>query len=114
MIDAVSVRELKKSIYFSIYPSDNYPTELQQAWFYVNGVFPGEFEYEVGRGAEGIVLKGAWYGQDAAFKFVEIQKQEFKEKVADGLKDLNKRLTEVNALKSIQGSRILFHHGIFR
>ena len=114
MVDAASFKELKKSIYFSIYPTENYPPGLQKAWFYVSGVFPGDFKYEVGRGAEGIVLKGTWRGQDAAFKFVKIEKQAFKEKVVDGLRDLNKRLTEVNVLKSIEGSRILFHHGHFR
>ena len=111
VIDAVPMQELKKSIYFSINPTESYPSELQQAWFYENGVFPGRFECILGEGAEGTVLKGIWCGQYAAFKFVEIKNQEFQQKVADGVDDLNKRL---NILSSTKGRNILFHHGHFR
>ena len=40
---------------------------------YSRGVFNGNFQREIGRGAFGTVLKGEWEGMDAAFKFVEIK-----------------------------------------
>ena len=116
-IEALShlkIPEIPKSVYFSIYPDENYPAQIQQAWYYINGVFPGEFDEEVGKGSEGYVISGLWKGIKAAFKFVEIKEQTGQAFVDEGLKDLRKRLTEINALKEVQGSCILQEYGHFR
>ena len=53
-------------------------------------------------------------GFDAAYKFVEIRSQKIQNKVSDALKDLKKRLMEINSLKAVKGSRILEECGHFR
>ena len=110
----LTIPEMPKSVYFSIYPDESYPSKIQHAWYYVNGVFPANFEELIGNGSEGCVVSGKWMGVDAAFKFVEIKNQKFQKKVNDALKDLKYRLTELNALKAIRGSIILQEFGHFR
>ena len=102
---------MPKSVYFSVYPDESYPTEMQEAWFYKNGVFPGEFKEIIGKGR---VISGKWMGNDVAFKFIEIKNQKYQKDVDLGLEDLKKRLTELNALKSTKGSCILREYGHFR
>ena len=53
-------------------------------------------------------------GGAAAFKFVEIKEQKYKVRVVDSLKELNKRLTEINALKLVEGSCVVKPFGHFR
>ena len=110
----LTIPEMPKSVYFSIYPDECYPLDLQQAWYYSNGVFTGKYEEVIGKGSEGYVVRGKWVGLDAAYKFVEIKKQKAHEIVEDGLEELKLRLTELNALKDIKGSRILREYGHFR
>ena len=105
---------MPKSIYFAIYPDEGYPTEMQEAWFYTNGVFPGHFEEIIGKGGEGHVISGKWMGKNVAFKFIEMKDQKFHTSVRKGLEDLKKRLTELNALKAIKGSCILREYGHFQ
>ena len=105
---------MPKSVYFSVYPDSSYPTEMQEAWFYTNGVFPGEFEEIIGKGGEGHVISGKWMGVGAAFKFIEIKNQKFQEIVRKGQEDLKNRLTELNALKTTKGSCILREYGHFQ
>ena len=110
----LSISEMAKSVYFSIYPDESFPQELQQAWYYSSGVFPGNFDELIGKGSEGHVVGGRWMELDVAYKFVEIKNQKFQKTVDDGLKDLKRRLTELDALKAVQGSCILQDYGHFR
>ena len=87
---------------------------MQEAWFYTNGVFPGDFKEIIGKGGEGHVISGKWMGIDAAFKFIEIKNQKAPKYVDDGLEELKKRLTELNALKATKGSCILREYGHFQ
>ena len=108
------IPEMPRSVYFSVYPDESYPSELQQAWYYSNGVYSGKYEEFIGKGSEGYVVSGEWMGLDVAYKFVEIKNQNFQEMIEDGLKDLKRRLTELNSLKSVKGSCILQEYGHFR
>ena len=54
-LSRLTISEFPKSIYFSIYPDESYPAEIQQPWYYINGVFPGNFDEEVGKGSEDIL-----------------------------------------------------------
>ena len=110
----LTIPEMPKSVYFSIYPDESYPSELQQAWYYSNGVLSGNYEKLIGKGSEGCVVSGEWMGADVAYKFVEIKNQNFQEMIQDSLKDLKRRLTELNSLKSVKGSCILQEYGHFR
>ena len=92
---------LPKSVYFSIYPDESYPSDIQRAWYYSNGVFPGNFDELIGKGGEGYVVSGKWMGVDAAFKFAEIR-------------DLEMRLTQISALKAIKSPCIVVQLGHFR
>ena len=105
---------LPKSVYFSIYPDESYPSDIQRAWYYSNGVFPGNFDELIGKGGEGYVVSGKWMGVEAAFKFAEIRNQKFSTKVVDGLKDLEMRLTQISALKAIKSPCIVVQLGHFR
>ena len=110
----LTIPEMQKSVYLSINPDRSYPSQLQDAWYYSNGIFPGNFEKRIGKGGEGVVLKGQWLGKDAAFKFIEIKDYKHQEKPIDSLKNLRKRLTEINTLKSIDGSCIIDPYGHYR
>ena len=110
----LTISKMPKSVYFSIYPDESYPSELQQAWYYSSGVFPGKYGELIGKGSEGHVVDGKWMERNVAFKFVEMKNQKFQNIVSDGLKDLKRRLTELNALKAIKGSCILQEYGHFQ
>ena len=110
----LTIPEMPKSVYFSIYPDESYPAEMKEPWYYSNGLFPGDFKELIGKGSEGYVISGKWRGIDAAYKFVEIKNQIFQKKVNDGINDLKKRLTEINSLKAVNGSHILKGYGHFR
>ena len=106
---------MSKSVYFSIYPDESYPAHLQDAFYYTNGSFEGNFDNEkIGEGSEGIVLHGEWIDNEAAFKFVEIQEQKWQDNDVDSLNDLNKRLTELNVLKSVESTRFIKNYGHYR
>ena len=110
----LTIPEIPKSVYFSIYPDETYPSELRKPWYYTRGSFPGDFKQIIGKGSEGFVVSGTWMGLNAAYKFVEIKDQKFQQDVSDGLEDLKTRLTEINALKAVKGSCILREYGHFR
>ena len=110
----LKIPKMPKSVYFSIYPDETYPVEIKEPWYYMNGVFKGGFEEIIGKGGEGHVISGKWMGLNAAFKFVKIEEQKFSKTMTDRTKDLNKRLTQLNALKTIKGSRILVQYGHYR
>ena len=77
----LTIPTMPKSVYFSVYPDSSYPMEMQEAWFYTNGVFPGEFEELIGKGGEGHVISGKWMAVDAAYKFIEIKNQKNKSEI---------------------------------
>ena len=88
--------------------------DLSNEWFYINGVYPGQFDRVIGQGGEGIVLSGYWHGEEAAFKFIPVRKQQAQRKVEDGLADLATRLNEMLTMQSTRGSCILKILGHYR
>ena len=110
----VTTPSVQKSIYFSIQPNESYPDELRKAWFYTNGTFKGKFEEVIGKGAEGVIIKGQWMKKRAAFKFVEIDNLKVQELATNGFRDLKKRLTEMYELQFIDGSHIVATFGHLR
>ena len=111
----LTIPKISKSVYFSILPDESYPVHLQDAWYYTNGSFEGKFDDEkIGEGSEGIVLRGEWMEKEAAFKFVQIHEQKVRGTALESLKDLNKRLTELNVLKSVEDTRLIKHYGHYR
>ena len=107
----------QKSVYFTI---RSLPNELKEQnafsdpWFYKTGIFDGKFVRVIGQGATGRVISGEWFGKKAAFKFVEIGTQKFQEEVADGLKTLNEKLTEMLSIQAIVGTKIVSFNGHYR
>ena len=106
----------KKSVYFTTRPlvgkfQENFP----DPWFYRTGVF-GTFDSVIGQGASGIVLSGDWFGKKAAFKFVDIAAQNLpdSEEIQDGLKILNKKLSEMTSIQATKGSKIVPFYGHYR
>ena len=93
----------------------NAKSDFPDPWFYKTGVL-GEFNSVVGKGASGIVLSGNWFGMKAAFKFVEIGAEKLPEsnKVEDGLKSFNKKLSEMTSIKDTSGSKIVSFYGHYR
>ena len=88
--------------------------DLSKEWFYLNGVYPGQFDRVIGQGGEGTVLSGFWHGEEAAFKFIPVRKQQFQAKSSDGLADLATRLNEMLTMQSTPGSCILKILGHYR
>ena len=88
--------------------------DLSNEWFYQNGVYPGHFGQVIGSGGEGVVLSGFWHGEEAAFKFVPVEAQQFLENIKDGLEDLATRLNEMITLQAMTGSSILQILGHYR
>ena len=101
-----------QSIYFPIKPFPN--GNLPKPFHYKNGVYPGQYVKEIGKGAEGIVIEGTWDNEKAAFKFVEIRDQKLKDTVDDSLKDMNARLREMIEMENISGTNILKLEGHYR
>ena len=107
-----------KSVYFTTQPLANEfkgSNEFESPWYYSTGIF-GEFNENsmIGRGASGIVLKGEWFGNEAAFKFVDIGSQVFSENVSDNLRKLNEKLSEMTSIQSTEGSKIVKFLGHYR
>ena len=98
----------QKSIYFLVKPFDALQHE---PWHYETGVFPGQFDDVIGSGGEGVVLAGILNGEEVAYKYVDIGKQEFKRKASEGLADMAIRLSQIHKLT---GSCILPVIGHFR
>ena len=88
--------------------------DLSEEFYYLNGVYPGQFDRLVGQGGEGVVVSGFWHGEEAAFKFIPVRKQQFPGNVEDGLADLETRLNEMVTMQSTSGSCILKPLGHFR
>ena len=102
----------QRSIYLTTRPlPDEFETknEFPDPWFYKTGVFDGNFDSLIGKGASGVVLRGEWFGKRAAFKFSEIIPQ-----AKDSLKALNKKLSEIISLQSTAGSKIVSFYGHYR
>ena len=80
----------------------------------MNDVYPGQFDRVIGQGGEGTVVSGYWHGEEAAFKFIPVRKQQFQRSVDDGLADLATRLNEMVTMQSTPGSCILKILGHYR
>ena len=107
----------QKSIFFTIRPlSDEFQEQnsFPHPWFYKTGVFDRKFDSVIGQGATGTVISGEWFGNKAAFKFVEIDAQKYEENAGDGLKALNEKLSEMISLQSTVGSKIVSFYGHYR
>ena len=122
MVEAEDV-PIPKSIYFSIEPlgcfcHEKKCTELCKPWFYQNGIFDGQFEEVVGRGASGVVLRGFFNGNEVAFKFVKtpvkIRGGYYSGSIEDAIADLNKQLREMRSLRKTSGSKIVQFYGHYR
>ena len=108
-----------KSIFFSIEPFECFcdtkcDSDLSNPWFYINGVFDGQFDYEIGRGASGVVLHGFCHGIEAAFKFIDVGKQEWQQYIVDSLTQIDKKLGEIKSIQTTKGSKIVQFYGHFR
>ena len=106
----------KKSVFFTIRQftgefKNN--TDFFEPWFYQTGVF-GTFDSWIGQGVSGTVLSGDWFGRKAAFKFVEIEKQEFQDDIRDKFKVLSDKLSAMTSIQSSEGSKIVSFFGHYR
>ena len=92
--------------------------DLSKEWFYLNGVYPGQFDRVIGQGGEGTVLNGFWHGpwngEEVAYKFVPVKPQKFVANAEIGIADLATRLNEMLSMQSTPGSSILKLLGHFR
>ena len=73
-----------------------------------------KFDSIVGQGAYGLVLSGDWCGKKAAFKFIEIGTNKFRESTGNDLKNQNDRLSELSSIQATNGSKILDFYGHYR
>ena len=116
-LDHLSNLPTETSIFFTTRP---FPDEFEEKndfldpWFYLTGVFDGEFHSVVGQGASGIVLNGVWYEKKAAFKFVEVGTQTFQDSTEDAIKSLDGKLSEMIAITELMGSKIISFYGHYR
>ena len=118
-LSSLSNLPTSKSIFFSIQSFECFcdhkcGSDLSTPWFYKNGVFDGQFDRILGKGASGVVLHGFCHGFEAAFKFVEVEQQEFKEYAEDALDELNRKLGEMRSVQTTAGSKIVNFYGHFR
>ena len=116
-LDYLSNLPSQKSVYFTTRPlldEHKEQNEFQRPWFYKTGVFNGKFDCAIGKGAAGTVIRGAWFGKKAAFKFVEIRNQKLPDFVEDGLKTLDEKLSEMTSIQSTVGSKIVSFYGHYR
>ena len=90
------------------------PTVAGEPWRTTNGVFPAIFTDRIGAGGEGAVIGGILNGVKVAFKFVRIGTIQKKDKVSDGLADLDTRLGEMNSMNAAAGSSMLKLLGHYR
>ena len=114
----LSNRPTQKSVYFTTRPlvgNAESNDDFLDPWFYRTGVFDGKFNSVIGEGASGTVISGEWYGKKAAFKFVEIgEKMVDSHEVRDGLKILDKKLSEMTSVQATKGSKIVTFYGHYR
>ena len=106
----------QKSVFFTTRPfPDDFKNQtiFPDPWFYRTGVF-GQFESVIGQGASGTVLSGDWFGQKAAFKFVEIGLQQFQSDASEALKTLDEKLTEMTSIQAAKGDKVLPFYGHYR
>ena len=101
-----------KSVYFPIVDFKN--KTLLGPWQYKTGVFPGKFNRLIGSGGEGYVLEGEWDNKKAAFKCVDVGKQEYIRMMDDALDDMEKKLSEMRTMQGTTGSAIMPLIGHFR
>ena len=90
-------------------------TDFPSPWYYNIGIY-GQFKENpvIGEGAAGIVLKGKWFGRNAAFKFVHIRSQQFEDSVLDNLKNLKKKLSEMTSMQTTKGTKMVKFLGHYR
>ena len=101
-----------KSIF---YPIKRFTTgNLGDSWFYTTGVYDGKFTQVIGKGGEGIVIRGEWNGQPAAYKFVEMKGQKITDTYDDNMADMEERLTEMTEMMATPGDAILHFEAHFR
>ena len=104
-----------KSVYFTVQTTENCTFDLREPWFYKTGVFPGDFDKVVGHGATAIVLHGQFQGNEAAFKFVDVEKHEkFPTYIHENVNQLNKKLNEMQAVQKTRGEKKIAFFGHFR
>ena len=116
-LGSLSYLPAKKSVYFTIRPivaKFKGKTPFRDPWFYRTGIFDGKFNSIIGKGASGIVFSGKWCGMKAAFNFVEIGVQKFRQQASEALKTLNENLTEMTSIQQTEGSKILSFYGHYR
>ena len=116
-IDSLSSSNLtnlpqEKSIFFPIVDFGN--DTLLGPWQYLTGVFPGSFNRLIGSGGEGHVVAGNWNNEKAAFKWVNVGKQEDKIYVNEILADMETKLSEMRTMQTTTGSSIMPIIGHFR
>ena len=108
-----------KSVFFSVEPlkcfcDQKCDSDLSTPWFYKNGVFDGKLDEIIGNGTSGVVLHGLCHGVEAAFKFIEIGRQNWQEYAEDGIAELNRQLGEMGSIQTTEGSKIVSFFGHFR
>ena len=108
---------LKKvpSVKSVFYPIKNFPAgNLGESWCYKTGVYDGKYGAVVGKGGEGVVIRGKWRGQHAAYKFVPIKGQQFAPSYENSVADMNARLNEMTEMTQTPGDAILHFEAHFR
>ena len=107
----------QRSVYFTIRPifgDARQRNDFQAPWFYQTGVFNGYCQSLIGKGASGTVLRGEWYGKNAAFKFVEVKDQKWQVTTEKALKTLDETLSEMITIQATKGSKIVSLYGHYR
>ena len=99
-----------KSVFYPIKTFGN----LGEPWCYTTGVFDGKFGRVVGKGGEGIVIKGEWKNEPAAYKFVQIKKIRFADNYEKSMADMSERLKEMTEMTTTPGDSILPFRAHFR
>ena len=102
----------EKSIFFPIVDFGN--NTLLGPWQYLTGVFPGNFTRLVGSGGEGHVVAGVWNNEKAAFKWVQVGKQEKRFYIDEAVADMETKLSEMRTMQATIGSSIMPLIGHFR
>ena len=95
---------------------------LTEPWFYNTGVLneclakdkDGKL-IEIGRGGQGIILKGNWCNKTSAFKFVRIkQEKEKKTHTHEVIAEMNDQVNEMKQMNRIQGERFVKLYDLYR
>ena len=97
------------------YPIKNFSSgNLGDPWYYKTGVYDGKYGQVIGKGGEGIVIRGEWNGEQAAYKFVQIKGLKFGKNYDEVMADVNKRLKEMTEMMATPGDAILPFEAHFR